>query len=65
MYPKVINRVYFTMSSHRILARDLVIQLSIIKILRENRKYATDTFLIMKVVIFKKGTNLKTKSQLS
>lgn len=53
------------MSSHRILARDLVIQLSIIKILRENRKYAPDTFLIMKVVIFKKGTNLKTKSQLS
>lgn len=47
-------------SLHRILARDLVLQLSVIKILlREKINCAPDTFLTIKIVILKREAKFK------
>lgn len=48
----------------RILARDLLLQLRIIKILlRENKKQAPDTFLLIKVLILERGAKFKNKQK--
>lgn len=69
VYPRPYKGLFYHVkegseSLYRILTRDLVLQLSVIKILlRENRNYAPDTFLLTKVVILKTEAKFKNKNK--